>query len=375
MPIAAAPTKPLIQIRPLSQMQQSESPILKKPQVSYTCSFCNAKQSTQPELIKHLNQHVNFSGSSPNPADLEKGYWNFKIQNSQSGLWKTKFMCLSCGKMFAKDGQVKIHLNVHYGDNIYNCRFCEKVFANYNTFEEHVKSHSEEYKFHCKFCNASFINRNVMVTHQRTCPFSTDTDQPGAGEKRASLEITPVSEPKKLRIVLNGESLKEFVMSKNDSETSSTPTQLTVVPVIAQHQNNNNQLTEAGQNAVVKQVVRKRAPIFPFEPEDHYVPDNNSNNIIPKNDINPPPTAVERKQGYCLRPFRETGQQRYICTVCGKHYTTMYNMRQHRNIHTGSGLHSCRYCGRSFTHKHVWEVRISYVISTMHGFCTASILF
>ena len=53
----------------------------------------------------------------------------------QTGMWKTKFTCLSCGKMFGKEGQVKIHLNVHYGDNIYNCRFCEKVFANYMTFE------------------------------------------------------------------------------------------------------------------------------------------------------------------------------------------------------------------------------------------------
>ena len=53
----------------------------------------------------------------------------------QNGLWKTKFMCLSCGKMFGKEQQVKIHLNVHYGDNIYNCRFCEKIFANYATFE------------------------------------------------------------------------------------------------------------------------------------------------------------------------------------------------------------------------------------------------
>ena len=59
-------------------------------------------------------------------------------------------------------------------------------------------------------------------------------------------------------------------------------------------------------------------------------------------------------------PVTDTGQQRYICVVCGKHYTTMYNMRQHRNIHTGSGLHSCRYCGRSFTHKHVWEVKNQY---------------
>jgi hypothetical protein len=101
-----------------------------------------------------------------------------------------------------------------------------------------------------------------------------------------------------------------------------------------------------------------------FQPEDHYVPDNNSNNVIDKKDITPPPTASEVAQGYCLRPFKN-GQQRYICIVCGKHYTTTYNMRQHRNIHTGRGLHCCRYCGRDFTHKHVWEVRTEQGINVM----------
>lgn len=104
----------------------------------------------------------------------------------------------------------------------------------------------------------------------------------------------------------------------------------------------------------IKPVVRKRAPIFPFEAADHYVPDNNSNNVINKYAINPPPSEAENRQGFCLRQFKG-GQQRFICTICGKHYTTTYNMRQHKNIHTGAGLHTCRYCGRDFTHKHVWE--------------------
>ena len=114
---------------------QPPSPIA-QPQVSYTCSFCNTKQTSQEVLIKHLSQHVNFGGTVPNSGDIEKGYMSFKTPSVvQTGMWKTKFMCLSCGKMFGKEGQVKIHLNVHYGDNIYNCRFCEKVFANYMTFE------------------------------------------------------------------------------------------------------------------------------------------------------------------------------------------------------------------------------------------------
>ena len=340
-----APTKPSLQIRPLSQMQhafESQQAPLKGPFINHNCSFCNSKLGSQDLLLQHLSQHLNFHGAKPKADDLEKGFMSFNVPSQiQKGAMKIKYMCLSCGKLFGKEPQVKIHLNVHYGDNIYNCRFCEKVFASYNAFEEHVKSHSEEYKFNCKFCGTSFINRNVMVTHQRNCSFNTDPED-------------PVPE-KKIKLVLNGESLKDFIKAKDQEmlEKQSQPPTLTIVPVL-----NNNEVND-GAAGVVKEVVRKRAPIFPFEPEDHYIPDNNSNNIIPKEEIVPPPTTIEKKQGYCLRPFRETGQQRYICTVCGKHYTTMYNMRQHRNIHTGSGLHCCRYCGRSFTHKHVWEVRIS----------------
>ena len=142
MPVVAAPTKPSIQIRPISQMQPSQdltasaASVASPPQITYACSFCNEKQSSQVSLIKHLGQHVNFGGSNPSDIDIKRGYTSLKIQSQvQAGMWKTKFMCLSCGKMFAKDQQVKIHLNVHYGDNIYNCRFCEKVFANYATFE------------------------------------------------------------------------------------------------------------------------------------------------------------------------------------------------------------------------------------------------
>ena len=93
---------------------------------------------------------------------------------------------------------------------------------------------------------------------------------------------------------------------------------------------------------------------------DHYTPDNNSNNVIGRHQIQPPPTDEEKKQGYCIRQFANC-QQRFICTVCGKHYTTTYNMRQHQNVHSGSGLHTCRYCGRDFTHKHVWEVSHFYI--------------
>merc|ERR1712012_1481048 len=152
------------------------------------------------------------------------------------------------------------------------------------------------------------------VSHQKNCSFNTEPTP----EDNLDCQSPP---EKKIKLVLNGDDLKDFIKAKDAEmqQQQANHSTLTIMPVSPVSNNNDPN--------VVKQVVRKRAPIFPFEPEDHYIPDNNSNNIIPKEEIVPAPTNIERKQGYCLRPFRETGQQRYICAVCGKHYTTMYNMR------------------------------------------------
>ena len=80
------------------------------------------------------------------------------------------------------------------------------------------------------------------------------------------------------------------------------------------------------------------------------------NNIIPIEEIIPPPSALERKQGHCLRPFRQTGQNRYICTNCGKHFLSKSILRIHQKIHTGIGMQFCRFCQKSFTRKNSWEV-------------------
>ena len=87
-----------------------------------------------------------------------------------------------------------------------------------------------------------------------------------------------------------------------------------------------------------------------------YIPDTNSNNILALDGIWPPPEAGEVKKGYMLRPVGPGGQQRYICVDCGKHYTTSYNVRMHRNIHLGKNLYNCKFCNKEFSHKHVWEV-------------------
>ena len=57
-------------------------------------------------------------------------------------------------------------------------------------------------------------------------------------------------------------------------------------------------------------------------------------------------------------PVTVQSKPRYTCTECGKHYTTSYNVRMHRNIHLGKNLYNCKFCNKEFSHKHVWEVSV-----------------
>ena len=249
------------------------------------------------------------------------------------------------------------------------------------------------------------MNRNSMTAHLKTC-------QATPGQRTKGIIVQPVPAPNPppgLRasqvqitstgscIKWNSDEIKTLVMAKEDEmKRKEEAARLVAEAVQKQQQADETKKRKAtgvlSQEPPPKIVAVAPAPIINAAPpgtptlvvspttsttlnlnpinvatvkdQDHYIPDNNSNNVISKTSIHPPPTVEELKQGYCVRKFNNS-QQRFICTVCGKHYTTTYNMRQHQNIHSGSGLHTCRYCGRDFTHKHVWEVSKSPIRFTL----------
>ena len=49
-------TSTTLQVRPLNQMTAQDIKPQAAPSVTYTCSFCNGKQSSQDDLIKHLGK-------------------------------------------------------------------------------------------------------------------------------------------------------------------------------------------------------------------------------------------------------------------------------------------------------------------------------
>ena len=382
----------------------------------FTCSFCNVKYSQQPMLLEHLSTHIDIP-SRPTQSDVEQGYMAIYYTS------RPKFMCLSCGKLFATAESVNLHLNIHYEDKIYACEHCDKIFAHKHVYESHRKStHRDKEKsaeFDCVHCNNVFPNAVSLSNHVRVCKLKPREITPMSSADSLAEQIVlqlqnPVKQsvninnnnninssekkqkpkanrpPPKLiqltnsetseikqeaittddHILINESAIKtEAIEEEEDESAPGSPQDSTLKGLLAPKPT----LTLLSEEA--KKIYASSAPqrqssgsnprAHKIVETDHgreYIPDTNSNNIIHLEGIQPAPDSQENRKGYMLRPVGPGGQQRYICVECGKHYTTSYNVRMHRNIHLGKNLYNCKFCNKEFSHKHVWEVSMLTLI-------------
>ena len=95
MPLTIVPMKTTssLQIRPIQALKPDPPEVPPKPTQTYTCSFCNGKQSSQENLLQHLNQHVNFGGALPSKSGkLFSIYTIFYMQYVISIMYLDSFM-------------------------------------------------------------------------------------------------------------------------------------------------------------------------------------------------------------------------------------------------------------------------------------------
>ena len=328
----------------------------------FTCSFCNVKYSQQPMLLEHLSTHIDIP-SDPTQSDIEQGYMAIYYTS------RPKFMCLSCGKLFATAESVNLHLNIHYEDKIYACEHCEKIFAHKHVYESHRKiAHQDKEKSQehdCKFCNNIFPNSISLNNHERNCklkPKDIPSEEEGSesiAEKMILQIQTPVNKsalalnnnntqesPKKLKpkanrpppklILLNSETSdymkkdiendehiiinEPVIKTERQDEIDEKPRVLTIAPKPTMtllsdeakkiFNNSAPQRRSSGSNPRAHKIIDT----------DHgreYIPDTNSNNIIHLEGIYPPPDSSEHKKGYMLRPVGKGDSDIYqiICSI------------------------------------------------------------
>ena len=238
-----------------------------------------------------------------------------------------------------------MHIKTHSEEYKFNCKYCNAAFMNRNVMVSHQKACSKAVQLPA----ATMVQQLTTIGANNTVVIS----ESGITGKRPyfkvvlnSEEIKSLIDAKDEEIKLQEAAVKQAVQNQQTSTinntkkrrlsvpaneitqspivivSAATSTTLNVNPTVTGNDEDDD-IAEVdiddspivghgvdeenegnGSCTSIKPVVRKRAPIFPFEASDHYVPDNNSNNVINKHAINPPPSDAENRQGFCLRQFK-----------------------------------------------------------------------
>nr|CAD7198969.1 unnamed protein product [Timema douglasi] len=78
-----------------------------------------------------------------------------------------RFICPTCGKLFAAGGNLRTHQRTHSGEKPYKCEFCQQPFSTVSNLKTHVRTHTKEKPYLCDQCHVRFATSSNLKVHYR----------------------------------------------------------------------------------------------------------------------------------------------------------------------------------------------------------------
>lgn len=124
----------------------------------YECPHCRKGFTREPNLTRHLKQHIIGRKQYVRKVKLEKF---------------TPVQCVTCGLLLKSQSVMKIHALTHTGQRPYPCESCHKTFTTKGCLKRHVETNHLEpsqriRRFICEMCGRSFYRKAEIIAHIRT---------------------------------------------------------------------------------------------------------------------------------------------------------------------------------------------------------------
>merc|ERR1719410_2833969 len=130
----------------------------------------------------------------PTPNELKQKFMIYRLSDTSC-----RYICLVCDKMYTSRYNIRMHMNLHSGNNVHKCAFCGRNFAHKHVYESHVRTHTGERPFSCGKCERKFGDRSNCSSHRKRCLGTGNTAGPTPPESpvpaAAAANSSPINNP------------------------------------------------------------------------------------------------------------------------------------------------------------------------------------
>jgi KRAB domain-containing zinc finger protein len=132
----------------------------------YKCDMCekmflNEMRLEKHKTVFHRDPHCRYCEKEiKDPTKL----FNHERRHE---MYKNKFPCELCPKVFRTPSGLKYHMSVHTGKYAVYCEVCGKGMHSEIVLEEHKATHTKEIRYTCELCGRNFSSNSTYRMHRK----------------------------------------------------------------------------------------------------------------------------------------------------------------------------------------------------------------